>query len=210
MPVLPDIGKLELRNMIERTLKTIEVWAQLWLCEEDTIRIKDLLSSQGIVRRSSVMNRLHITVYHARRAMPSLADCSEAISITMPTAETRFMVLAPGGENPRPELEPRNRKIGIRVMKVNEGRAEIQVFRDRLLKYETREVLGIRRPSTSQANAFGARNFQPHMSMIRPGSGIDRDLTKVGRVFRAGIDVLRFDRFSIETVIRDRITKSPT
>ena len=38
----------------------------------------------------------------------------------------------------------------------------------------------------------------------------NRDLTKVGRVFRAGIDVLRFDRFSIETVIRDRITKSPT
>ena len=34
----------------------------------------------------------------------------------------------------------------------------------------------------------------------------NRDLTKVGRVFRAGIDVLRFDRFDIETVIRDRIT----
>jgi hypothetical protein len=103
LSILPDIGKLELHNMIERTLRTIEVWAQLWLCEEDTIRIKNLPSSQGIVRRSSVMNRLHITVYHARRAMPGLADCSEAISITMPTAETRFMVLAPGGENPRPD-----------------------------------------------------------------------------------------------------------
>lgn len=114
------------------------------------------------------------------------------------------MVLAPGGENPRAELEPRNRKVGIRIMKVNAGRADIQGFRDRLLKYETREVLGIRRPSTGSANAFGARNFQPHMSVIRPGSGIDRDLTKVGKVFRAGIDVLRFDRFSIERVIRER------
>lgn len=119
------------------------------------------------MRRSSVMNRLHITIYHARRAMPGLADCSDAISITMPAAETRFMVLAPGGENPRPELEPRNLSLELE-MKVNESRAEIQAFRDRLLKYETREVLGIRRPSTSQANAFGPRNFQPHMSMILP------------------------------------------
>lgn len=68
------------------------------------------------------------------------------------------MVLAPGGENPRPELEPRNLSLELE-MKVNESRAEIQAFRDRLLKYETREVLGIRRPSTSQANAFGPAIF---------------------------------------------------
>lgn len=197
--------------MPESTLKTIEVWAQLWLCAEDCVRIKDLLSSQGVVKRSSVMNRLHITVYHARRAMAGLQDCTETISVDIPTAETRFMVLAPGGENPRPELEPRYRKVGIRIMKASPARPIIQMFRERLLRYETREVLGSRRPSTHTANAFGARNFQPHMSLIRAGSGIDRDLTKLGRIFRSEIDALRYDRFIVETMIRESVdTKDAT
>lgn len=112
---------------------TTEVWAQLWLCGEDCARIKDLLASAGIVRRSSILNRLHITVYHARRPMSGLMATEEQIALWVPTAETRFMVLAPGGENPRPEL---------------------------------------------------------------------------GKVFRAGIDVLRFDSFSIEIVRRERTLKS--
>lgn len=66
------------------------------------------------------------------------------------------------------------------------------------------EVLGSRRPSTHKANAFGARHFQPHVALLRPGSGIDRDLTKLGTVFRQKMQSLTFDRFCIEIVFRDQ------
>jgi hypothetical protein len=148
-----------------------EVWAQLWLCAEDSARIRDLLASERVVKRGRILSRLHVTVYHARRPMPGLLASTEPVSLVVPTAEARFMVLAPGGENRRPELEPANRKVGIRIQRQNTARDEVQAFRDRLLRYESKEVLGIRRPSTHVRNAFGARWFQPHMAILRAGSG---------------------------------------
>ena len=78
----------------------------------------------------------------------------------------------------------------------------IMAFRQRLLVYETQAVLGNRRPSTHRTNAFGARHFQPHMALLKPGSGIDRDLTKLGKLFRDHVRDLTFDRFVIEVVRR--------
>ena len=149
-----------------------------------------------------------MTVYHARRPMPRLLPANEAIHLVVPTSETRFMVLAPGGENPRPELDPKSHKVGIRIQKKNRSRPEIMAFRDRLLAYETPSVLGNRRPSTLTRNAFGSRNFQLHMAMLRSGSRIERDLTKAGRAFRRAIDCLTFDRFIIIDVIRRTVSRT--
>ena len=81
--------------------------------------------------------------------------------------------------------------------------SQVTKFRERLLAHETPEVLGGRRPSTHVSNAFGARNFQPHMALLRPGNGVDRDLTKLGSIFRQEIKSLTFDRFCIEIVLWD-------
>jgi len=179
------------------------VWAQLFLCDADSTLIWDVLTSKCSIKRKVLVPKMHLTIYHARRPMLSLQPCAEATNVVIPTAETRFMVLAPGGENPRPELEPRKKKVGIRVQRKNDGRPEILKFRERLLAHETPEVLGSRRPSTHVSNAFGARNFQPHMALLRPGNGVDRDLTKLGSIFRQEIKSLTFDRFCIEIVLWD-------
>lgn len=188
---------------------TVEVWAQLWVCGEDCLRIREILASEGFVKPSSVFPRMHLTVYHARRPMLGVLAVNEAAHVVVPTAETRFMVLAPGGENPRPELDPRHCKVGIRIQRGNAARTEIQAFRERLLVYETTNVLGGRRPSTRSRNAFGARQFQPHIGFIRPGSRIDRDLTRVGESFRRKLKELTLDRFSIEIVVKDSAGKRP-
>ena len=183
-----------------RPATRIEVWAQLFLCNADSALIWDMLTVKCGIKRNVLVPKMHITIYHARRPMQTLRSCTEAANVLIPTAETRFMVLAPGGENPRPELEPRKKKVGIRVQRKNDGRPEILKFRERLLAHETPEVLGGRRPSTHGSNAFGARNFQPHMALLRPGNGVDRDLTILGNVFRQEIKSLTFDRFCIEIV----------
>jgi len=181
-----------------------EVWAQLFLCDADRTRVWQVLTSECGIKPKALIRNMHMTVYHARRPMFGLIACNEAVNVFVPIAETRFMVLAPGGENPRPELEPRLKKVGIRIQKKNIARERIQELRNRLLLHETAEVLGSRRPSTHTANAFGARHFQPHLALLRPGSGIDRDLTKVGAVFRQKMQSLTFDRFCIEIVLRDQ------
>lgn len=70
-------------------------------------------------------------------------------------------------------------------------------YRCRLLKYETLHVLGNRAPSTYKSSAFGARYYQPHMTLLKPGSGVGPDLTVVGDAFRRSLGDLTFDKFTI-------------
>jgi hypothetical protein len=107
------------------------------------------------------------------------------------------MVLAPGGENPRPELDPSHRKVGVRVHRQSDARRVILEFRARLLQHESTRVLGARAPSTGKRNAFGARYFQPRMAILRAGSGIDRDLKLIGIPFRKALGDLTFDKFAV-------------
>lgn len=179
-----------------------EVWAQLLLSEADCERVREFLVRAFRVKPKYVVRRMHLTVYHARRPMTGLASTLESTSVVIPANETRFMVMAPGGENPRPNLNPAARKVGIRVHRQSSAIPMILSLRETLLKYETPMVLGRRSPSTHRRNAFGARSFQPHMALLRAGSGVHRDLTMLGESFRQQVGELRFDRFLIETVRR--------
>lgn len=184
---------------LTKRIKT-EIWAKLILSREDRTRIHDFLVSEFGIDPRCVVRNMHITVYHARRPIPELFEIREPVRVVLPASETRFMVMAPGGENPRPELNPCERKVGIRVHKKSTALPLILQFRNRLLEYETEKILGGRSPSTNAKNAFGARHFQPHMTMIRPGSGIDRDLTIIGAPFREALGDLSFNNFVINIV----------
>jgi hypothetical protein len=175
----------------------VEVWAQLRLSVDDELRICDFFTTEWGIKRRCVARHMHLTVYHCRRPMPGLQQVSEPAEVLLPVPQTRFMVLAPGGENPRPDLEPARRKVGIRLQKQNPAREQIMRYRERLLLYETAGVLGTRKPSTRTRSALGAREFQPHMTLLLPRSGIIRDLTSIGRAFRESIGQLLFDRFEI-------------
>jgi hypothetical protein len=181
---------------------SVEVWGQLLLANSDADRLHEFLQREIRVSRRSIITRLHVTVYHARRPMPGLQTVTEPIHVVVPAEDTRFMVMAPGGENPRPELVPSERKVGIRIRRTSEAFEAILSLRRRLIEFETPAVLGTRRASDHRRNAFGARQFQAHMSLLRPGSGIDRDLTMIGKRFRDQIDHLVFDRFMIDVSSR--------
>ena len=94
------------------------------------------------------------------------------------------MVMVPGGENPRPEHHPAYRKVGIRIQRVNPAIEEILHFRSMVSNAEDKRALGSRKPSSRARNAFGSKNFQPHMAILRAGSKIDFDLTPLGKLFR--------------------------
>ena len=183
-----------------------EIYGILWLDWDTELWIRDILIYDYDVPEESIANRLHLTVYYARRLLPGVTKKTIPVQIEADVRETRFMVLAPGGENPRPELEPRRRSVGIRLTRRNSAVEEIQALRESLYRLETSEIIGVnRKPTRAWSNAFGARHYQPHIKLLKPGSGISRDLTVLGDIFRSQIDVIRFNTFEVLVNARRRI-----
>jgi len=177
-----------------------EVWAQLHVSNKSMLEINRFFRYEYNINPDYIIQRLHLTVYHARRPMPNLINQSDACRIAFDTLDTKFMVLSPGGENKKPGLIPGNRKVGIRIQKNTDCRVKINHYRSALLIHETPQVLGTRKASTLSKNAFGARHFQPHISLLRAGSNIPTDLTEVGANFRDTIQQIIFDRFTIQQI----------
>ena len=192
-----------MRGWVSGTFSTMrkshgyEVYALLWVSHRCTDRIRDMLLHECEIPRQAIQPNLHLTVYHGRRRLPGLTPDSWAVHIVADSLETRFMVLAPGGENPRPELEPSRRSVGIRLTKRNQAIDQIQSLRDSIFRLETKNIIGSRRRTSAWTSCFGARHYQPHIKLLCPGSKIERDLKKLGEVFRSGINQIEFDRFQV-------------
>lgn len=175
----------------------IGLWALLFLCENDCIRIREFFARDWNIDRRFILREMHISVYHAQREMPGVASIVEPLRIILPAAETRFMTFAPGGFEPTADIIPGEKKVGIRVHGKGAALLAILALRKRLLVHESAEMLGERFPSTMRKSAFGRRNFEAHMALLREGSGITSDLRAVGAAFRQKLGDLVFDRFEI-------------
>jgi len=169
-----------------------DVHALLW-----EALITELLSRECAIPQDAIQRGMHLTVYHGRRPLAGLVPGSRPVRIVSDALETRFMVLAPGGENPRPKLEPSRRSVGIRLTKRNHAVDQIQRLRASVYRLETPAVIGKRKPTSAWTNCFGARHYQPHIKVLRPGNGIERDLTKLGEIFRSDMEWIQFDRFEV-------------
>ena len=150
------------------------------------------------VRANRLQSNLHLTIYHGRRPLPGLSEYSRPVRISAPTAESRFMVLVPGGENPRDSIDARAHSVGIRLTRRNDAIAAIQYLRRQVYRLETRGVVGGRKLTTAWTNCFGSRNYQPHVQLLRPWHKIDATLTEIGSLFRSEIEDIHFDLFYVE------------
>ncbi len=182
---------------VDDVLRT-EIWAQLLLRREDCLRIRDFFARETDINVSSISRRMHLTVYFAAGQMPGVVPVSEKICITVPTIDTRFMLMTAGGEVAKPGAEPTNHKIGIRIQKRSAAMIAINEFRARLVQHESKELLGSRASTTRNRSAFGAPRFQPHMTVLERGNGAPLDLTPIGTRFRGTLSCLTFDEFVID------------
>lgn len=168
-----------------------EVYAFLWLTRASEASVERFLISQGI-KANAIQKGMHLTVYHARCLLPGLRLGRRPVKIVADIAETRMMVMAPGGERPRDDLDPRRQSVGIRLTKRNRAIEDIQALRREIYRLETPAVLGLRKPTTAWTSAFGARGYQPHIKVIRPESGVPYDLTLIGSALRASLQTIGF------------------
>ena len=172
------------------------VYARLRVHADCEREIRSFWESLG-VSNFAIQRSLHLTVYHASRYLPGIREYSESLSLCAETSETRFMPMKPGGENPRAGQDPSRNKVGIRLTKRNGAIPQIQELRSRFYEFETSEVLGKRKPSSAWRNSFGARSFQPHVTLLGPNNGLSHDLTDVGEQFRRGIPWIEFSQFEV-------------
>lgn len=173
-------------------------YAKLCLSTESEAAIRQFFVQHCGIRRKFVQRKPHLTVYFAPLELRGLREIHELVNIEVDTAETKFMVMGPGGENSRPELDPAQNIIGIRLTRRNLAREKVLSFRRQLYPFEQTLTLKKRRPTDDLRNAFGARRFQPHITLLHAGSGISRDLQPYGQAFRERITSLKFDYFVIE------------
>ena len=179
----------------QRTIRRYRVFGLLWVTRRSESEISSLLNRECGIPSDAIQLGLHLTVYEAWMPIPGIVAERRPVKFAADIAETRFMVLAPGGENPRSELEPTRRSVGIRLTRRNLAIDDILALRRNLYIRETAEVTRGRKATTDWTNAFGARHYQPHIKLLRPGSGVDRDLTKIGEVFRDWIGHIEFGKF---------------
>ena len=85
-------------------------YAMLCVSRESEATIRRFLIEECGLRGKYVRKRLRLTLYYAPLELRSLDPIEELIDVQVDVAETRFMVMGPGGENPRPELSPADPK----------------------------------------------------------------------------------------------------
>lgn len=168
-------------------MSQFEIWAQLNVSNKSIKEIHQFFRSEWKIPDEYLIKNLHLTIYYGRRPLPNLIQSKEPCSHFLDTNETRFMVQAPGGENPRENLIPGLRKVGIRVQRASPFFKELIAYRSTFYPLESQIKLGNRSRSNNSKNAFGARHYQPHITLLRGGSGIQTDLTEVGISFRDAV-----------------------
>lgn len=183
------------RHTLER--QRSQVYAALWVSEASRLEIVSFFAKQFGVSRKQIQSRLHLTVYQSGTPLAELRIGTKPVSITIDAPETRFMVLAPGGENPRDNLDAQSLEVGIRLPKRNQAIPNIQRLRESLYRLETPESLEGRRPTSTWKSAFGSPHYQPHIQLLRSGHQIGMDLTEVGALFRSSIATIGLDRFEV-------------
>ena len=181
-----------------RQSHNFEINAILWVSKASEEQLRSFFVDSLGIKKSRLQSGLHLTVYHGRRVLPTLTEQDEAVNVVLPTVETRFMVLAPGGENPRDDLDPNSLPVGIRLTKRNPAVPAIQDLRHQIYSKENKRALGQRPRTTAWRNAFGSRHYQPHIQLLKPWHKIGAQLQEVGALFRSKVKVIEFDRFQVE------------
>ncbi|MDC0418896.1 hypothetical protein OAM15_04650 [Pelagibacteraceae bacterium] len=175
------------------------LYALLWVDKDSEKEISDVLKYKCGVGEEHIQRRMHLTIYHSRRRLIEIKRSKTYETIKVDVKETRFMVLSPGGENPKKNIDPNNNPVGIRLTKRNIAIPRLVQLRRSLYKNENENVLKNRRHRTTDwKNAFGSNHFQAHILMIRPGNRIDKKLTNIGKIFRQELKYIYFNKFEIK------------
>ena len=179
--------------------KIYSLFALLWLDRDSEKEITYVLKNKCGVDEEYIQRGMHLTIYHSRTKIPGIKETKTYEVIKSDIKETRFMVFAPGGENPKKHIDPNRRSVGIRLTRRNIAIPRLLELRRSIYKHENAiEFKNRRHKTTDWKNAFGSSHYQAHILMIRPGNNINKNLTIIGKIFRQELKYIYFNKFEIK------------
>lgn len=170
------------------------VFGILYLSAESARELRRVLVGKLGVPDHAVKPNLHLTVYESRRMLEGLEPFSKHVRVEVQAKDLRFMVVAPGGENPRPDLDPATRPLALRVRRDSAAYTDIQKYRSQFLAFESPRVLAGRSPSGPRKSAFGSHHYQPHITVCSRAHGLTGDLRPYGDILRTSLGSVTFNR----------------
>ena len=99
-------------------------------------------------------------------------------------------------KNPKKNINPASKSVGLRLTKRNIAIPSILEIRRKI--YQNEPDLKNRKNTSDWRNAFGAKNFQPHMTLLKPGNSMPNDLSEVGTLFRDNFQELNFQKLLVK------------
>ena len=181
-------------------MKNYNLYVLLFLSFDDENRIISFFEDKFNVPTNCIVRGMHITLYHSQIPINLLIKDKTIISIDADVTETRFMVMVPGGENAKENILPSSKSIGIRLTKRNIAVPKILEVRKNI--YQNEPSFKTRKNTSDWKNAFGAKNFQPHMTLLKPGNNMPNDLTEVGNLFRENFKQLNFKKLIVKKYLK--------
>ena len=183
--------------------KIYNFYALLWIDKENEKEIANILKNKCGVSEKYIQKGMHLTIYHGMCRLPGIKLSTTYEIIKANVNETRFMVMAPGGENSRKHINPTKHPVGIRLTKRNIAIPRILELRRSIYKHENQTPIKNWKQKTSDwKNAFGSSHYQAHMTIIRPGSNVNKKLTVLGNIFRKELKNIYFRKFEIKERIK--------
>ena len=165
----------------------------LYTSHKDQERCSEFFRSEVCVDPNVIARGMHLTVYSSNLSLTELQGVDEKTSIVILTDKTRFMVMAPGGEKSRPDINPLCHKIGFRIQKSSPAAVAVAELRERMVAVE-QEFLACAHETASKVKISAGANFQPHITVLFPGHGVS-DISTMATKFRSEIESISFDRF---------------
>ena len=181
-------------------MKNYNLFVLLFLSQDDENKIVSFFENTIKIPSLSIVRGMHITLYHSQIPINIPIKDKTIISIDADVKETRFMVMVPGGENAKVNILPSSKSIGIRLTKRNIAVPKILEVRKNI--YQNEPSFKTRKNTSDWKNAFGAKNFQPHMTLLKPGNNIPNDLTEVGNLFRENFKQLNFRKLLVKKYLK--------
>jgi 2'-5' RNA ligase len=169
--------------------------AGIYLSKQSALHLKKVLARIGINEHAFIQHP-HLTIYYAKTDLPFQHSFDRSCELQISAEFLRFMVMAPGGENARETITPRFHKVGLRIQRQADAIPSIYQLRQEMIDLES-ELLQVHQPSTMRRSAFGAPNFQPHVTILNPNNGIQDQLKPYGDALRESLGALHFDRYCL-------------
>ena len=183
-----------------------KLYCSLELCKSTSIEINKFFKDWGL-NEKCLFNTHHLTIYEipilkhdvlTKNEDQLQSILSHQLINQYSSDETRFMVMSPGGDNPNNKKSVHRSKVGIRFTKRSPLFDELDSLRQKLSFLDNQALALLSSTTGRNSNAFGIKNFKPHLTLINRNNNLPNNLFEIGAAFREHISELIFSEIKLE------------